>query len=146
MQEQKSFAALIPELYCRDFATSLVFYTSVLGFSIEYQRPEDGFAMLERQGARIMLDMLQEQNTDTGRTWLTGVMDYPFGRGVNFQIQTGNVDVLYQHVLSAGCKIFMPIEEKWYRVNDKFLGNRQFIVLDPDGYMLRFFQDLGARV
>ena len=25
------------------------------------------------------------------------------------------------------------------------VGNRQFIVLDPDGYMLRFAQDLGKR-
>jgi hypothetical protein len=37
------------------------------------------------------------------------------------------------------------IEEKWYRANDVELGNRQFIILDPDGYMLRFFQDLGER-
>jgi hypothetical protein len=39
----------------------------------------------------------------------------------------------------------MPMEEKWYRANDTQLGNRQFIVQDPDGYLLRFFQDLGTR-
>jgi len=25
------------------------------------------------------------------------------------------------------------------------VGNRQFVVPDPDGYLLRFFQDLGER-
>jgi hypothetical protein len=37
------------------------------------------------------------------------------------------------------------MEEKWYRMNDSKVGNRQFIVLDPDGYLLRFVQDLGER-
>jgi hypothetical protein len=31
------------------------------------------------------------------------------------------------------------------RANDVEVGNRQFIVLDPDGYMLRFVQDLGNK-
>ena len=37
------------------------------------------------------------------------------------------------------------MEEKWYRKNDKEVGHKQFLVQDPDGYLLRFFQDLGIR-
>lgn len=37
------------------------------------------------------------------------------------------------------------MEEKWYRATDKELGNKQFLVQDPDGYLLRFFQDLELR-
>ena len=37
------------------------------------------------------------------------------------------------------------IEDKWYRADDIEIGNRQFIVLDPDGYMLRFAEELGER-
>lgn len=46
---------------------------------------------------------------------------------------------------ASGAEIFLPLEEKWYRLNEIEVGNRQFIVLDPDGYMLRFEQDLGNR-
>ena len=37
------------------------------------------------------------------------------------------------------------MEEKWYRKNDTEVGNKQFLVQDPDGYILRFFQNLGMR-
>lgn len=130
---------LIPELSCSNIKTSLLFYTEVLGFCIEYQREEEGFALLERQGSRIMLDLIN----GNGRTWASGPLETPFGRGINLQINTDQVDELYSRVQNAKANIFLPIEEKWYRANDIELGNRQFIVQDPDGYLLRFFQDMG---
>ena len=42
-------------------------------------------------------------------------------------------------------ELFLPVEEKWYRKNDREVGNRQFLVQDPDGYLLRFTEDLGVR-
>ena len=146
MLEKRLITALTPELACSDFDESLKFYTEVLGFAVQYMRPEDGFAMLERQGSRIMLDRINPASvTETDRTWFAGPMEKPFGRGINLQMATTNVDDLYQHVQKSGAHIFLPMEEKWYRADDKELGNRQFIVLDPDGYLLRFFQDLGER-
>lgn len=137
---------LTPELYCRSIHVSLKFYTDVLGFNILYQREEEGFAMLDYQGAHLMLDQLHKTApADTGRTWLTAPLEYPFGRGINLQIMSNEVDALYERVQKARASIFLPIEEKWYRSNNVELGNRQFIVLDPDGYMLRFAQDLGQR-
>ena len=38
---------LTPELSVRDFATSLEFYTQGLGFTVRYERPEEGFAFFE---------------------------------------------------------------------------------------------------
>lgn len=137
---------LTPELCCSNIKTSLLFYTKILGFSIQYQREEDGFAMLERQGTRIMLDEIRKDSmSETDRTWIAGPLEAPFGRGINLEIETNKVDELYDRVKKAGANIFLPIEEKWYRVNDIELGNRQFIVLDPDGYMLRFAQNIGER-
>ncbi len=137
---------LTPELCCSNIKASLYFYTEILGFSIQYQREEDGFAMLERQGSRIMLDEIDINSASANKdAWIAGPLETPFGRGINLQIKTDNVDELYQRVLHAEAKIFLPMEEKYYRANDIELGNRQFIVLDPDGYMLRFFQDLGKR-
>ena len=132
--------ALTPELYCTDINISLPFYTDVLGFQIEYQRPEDGFAMLERNGVRFMLDQI-----GIDRTWIPAPLEYPLGRGVNFQIKTDHVDDLYQTVQASGAVIFLPMEEKWYRADDVYLGSKQFIVQDPDGYLLRFAENLGTR-
>jgi hypothetical protein len=37
------------------------------------------------------------------------------------------------------------METRWYRIGRIERGNRQFVVADPDGYLLRFFEDLGER-
>lgn len=138
--------SLTPELYCSSIEASLVFYTEVLGFEIQYQRKEEGFAMLERQGSRIMLDEINKNLTDGAkRIWLSAVLEKPFGRGMNLEMRITQIDALYKRVQQSGATIFLPLEEKWYRVNDSEVGNRQFIVLDPDGYMLRFAEDLGCR-
>ena len=102
--------------------------------------------MLERQGSRIMLDEIRKHPLScTDRTWVIGALERPFGRGINLQIKTSNVNALYDHICKSGATIFLPIEEKWYRADDIEIGQRQFIVLDPDGYMLRFAEDLGER-
>ena len=137
---------LTPELVCSSINVSLSFYIETLGFKIQYQRKEEGFAMLERQGARIMLDQIKtDAFVGFGRTWLSGPLENPFGRGINLEIQTVKINELYDRVQKAGANIFMPIEDKWYRVNQIEICNRQFIVLDPDGYMLRFSEYQGER-
>ena len=146
MTTKRLTTALTPELCCTDIEVSVAFYTQVLGFAVQYRRPEDGFAMLERQGSRIMLDEIRrEPDPGAGRTWTAAVLEKPFGRGINLQIETTAVDPLYVRVEQSGATIFLPLEEKWYRADAVELGNRQFIVQDPDGYLLRFFQDLGER-
>lgn len=129
---------LTPELCCSNIESSLSFYIETLGFNIQYQRKEDRFAMLERQGARIMLEEIR----GTNRIWIAATLEAPFGRGMNLEIRTDKIDELYNCVQKTGAPIFLPIEEKRYRVNDALLVNRQFIVLDPDGYMLRFSQNI----
>ncbi len=130
---------LIPELLVSDIVVSLRFYLEILGFTILYERPEDCFAHLEREGARIMLEQ------PVGRTFLAGPLEHPYGVGMNLQIQVANVDALYATVQAANAVVMLSIEESWYRREQQLLGNRQFVVQDPDGYLLRFFKDLGAR-
>ncbi|MCB9964053.1 MAG: VOC family protein [Rhodospirillales bacterium] len=131
---------LIPELCCSDYNKSLSFYTDVLGFNIDYKREEEGFAMLEKEGAFLMIDLLH-----AGSTWTTGAMEKPFGRGINLQIEVEDVDALYENVKKHNHPIFIEMEEKWYRADNIYVGNRQFLVQDPDGYLLRFFENLGSR-
>ncbi len=132
-------ARLVPELDCSNFEASLSFYVGVLGFKLRYDRTEAKFAYLEREGAELMLEELSPES------WLTGEMVRPFGRGINFQIEVGDVAALREAVRAAGVAVYREIEDAWYRAENAYVGNRQFLVQDPDGYLLRFFQSLGQR-
>jgi catechol 2,3-dioxygenase-like lactoylglutathione lyase family enzyme len=132
-------APLVPELICSDIERSLHFYVSMLGFTVLYARPEERFAYLEREGAQLMIEQ------PTGRAFLAGDLAHPFGRGINLQIRVSDVDALHARVYAAGLPLYLPLEEIWYRRDQVRLGNRQFIVQDPDGYLLRLYSDLGSR-
>ena len=127
------FNKLVPELAMSDYQKSLQFYTEVLGFEIKYQRPERGFAFLEFEGAQIMIEQYNG-------TWNTGKLEHPFGRGINFQFGVRNAKKLYDRIVAAGHPIFREMEEYAYRKDDVMLTGKEFLVQDPDGYLLRFSQ------
>jgi|SRR5690606_18012117 len=137
-------AILVPELLCSDLEVSLSFYVEILGFEVLYDRAEAKFAYLSRNGAELMLEQVSEP-ADDERSWLTASLETPYGRGVNFQIEVEDIDLLYGQVTTYQWPVFWPIEDKWYRVAAEEAGNRQFLVQDPDGYLLRLFEDLGVR-
>ncbi|MGE3857188.1 MAG: bleomycin resistance protein [Dehalococcoidia bacterium] len=130
---------LVPELVVSDLARSFAFYREVLGFEVRYERLDERFAYLDREGAHLMIEQ------PTGRSFVAGDLRPPFGRGVNLQIEVADIAALHDRVRGAGIELFLPLEDRWYRRDATLLGNRQFVVHDPDGYLLRFFQDLGAR-
>jgi catechol 2,3-dioxygenase-like lactoylglutathione lyase family enzyme len=130
---------LVPELSVSSFEESLGFYVHILGFSIAYQREEEGFAFLTLGEAQIMIDEIGK-----GRTWETGEFEYPFGRGINFQIEVESIQPILDSLRERKIDLFLETEEKWYRKNDYEVGNRQFLVKDPDGYLLRFTENLGT--
>ena len=134
-------SAIVPELDVEDLDASLSFYVRTLGFKVRYRRPEDRFAYLEREGAELML----EEAAGPGRRFHTAPLEHPFGRGINLQIACTNVTRLHAKVIAAGGEVVIPMETRWYRAGPVEKGNRQFVVADPDGYLLRFFQDLGER-
>ena len=134
-------AAVVPELDVTDLGASLAFYCGVLGFSVRYDRPEERFAYLERDGAELML----EEAAGPGRRFRTAPLEYPFGRGMNLQIACADAGRLHAAVLAAGYICAIPLEARWYRIGGVERGSRQFVVADPDGYLLRFFENLGER-
>jgi hypothetical protein len=75
--------ALVPELEVADFDRSIHFYVEVLGFIIQYDRPERPFAYLALGDAHIMIEK--------GGGWMTGHLERPYGRGINFQIRIPEV-------------------------------------------------------
>lgn len=131
---------LVPELEVSDLDQSLRFYLGLAGFRILYGRPEEGFVFLDREGAHLML----EEAEGAGRRFHAAPLERPFGRGVNFQIEVDDVETLWQRMRDTS-PITLPFEERWYRREDEELGHHQFVVADPDGYLLRFFTSLGTR-
>ena len=138
-----NFNKLIPELSVSNFDVSLKFYTSVLGFKIEYQREEQKkFAFLSYQGSQIMIE---EYLGDSNSPWNTGKLEYPFGRGINFQIDVDDIEPIVESLVQNNYPIKMLPEENWYRRENELLGNKEFLIVDPDGYLLRFSQDIGFK-
>lgn len=134
--------ALVPEFAVTNCRKSIQFYCDVLGFTVRYDRPEDGFAYIALEEAELMLDQIGK-----GRDFDAEHLpkNYPFGRGINFQILAPDLNSMIDALEYAGVSLFLPVEERWYRKHDHEIGNRQFVVADPDGYLLRFYEDIGSR-
>ena len=132
--------ALVPELLVTDIEESLAFWRDLCGFTLKYARPDEGFAYIVRGSAHVMLEQ-----AGLGRNWVTGPLEKPLGRGINFQIEVGDIDPIVAALAEAGIDLFMAPETKSYRVGDAELGVRQFLVTDPDGYLLRFQSPIGPR-
>lgn len=133
--------ALVPELAVTDWLKSRAFYVDLIGFEILYERPEEGFAFLTLGTAQLMIDQI-----GTGRTFDDEIpLVPPLGRGLNLQLRVPDVSAIVARLHRAGHPLALPVEETWYRRDDHEVGNRQCLVADPDGYLLRPFQDLGIR-
>jgi hypothetical protein len=56
-----------------------------------------------------------------------------------------DVEVVRERVRLAGIAVSRELDDAWYRAGESLIGQRQFLVPDPDGYLLRFCQVLGVR-
>ena len=126
-----NFNKLIPELSVSDINKTREFYVDVLGFKICYERQEDKFIFVEKDGNQIMLEQINGN-------WNVGKMEYPFGRGINFEMTISDVDAVYERIEKAGIKLFMKMEVKDYECGNETVHQKQFLIQDPDGYLLRF--------
>jgi len=139
---QSSFtpAKLVPELLVTDINTSLRFWRDLCGFEVVYDRLDEGFAYLDHDGAQIMLE-----ERGRGRNWITAVLEAPFGRGLNFQVSVKTLAPILEALERVDWPLFVAPEQKWYRTGGIESGVHQFLVLDPDGYLVRFSASLGQR-
>jgi catechol 2,3-dioxygenase-like lactoylglutathione lyase family enzyme len=134
-------ADIIPELDVSSLEDTLAFYLDILEFRVRYERREEGFVMLQREGVQLMV----QRADGPGRRLRLAPLERPYGRGVNLQIAVSDVEGLYGRVVEDGRVPVLPMEDRWYEIDGHSRGHRQFVVADPDGYLLRFFQDLGIR-
>lgn len=131
------WSKMVPELTVFNFEKSLKFYTDVLGFEIMFTR--EGFAYLDQEGVQIMLEQYHEDG------WNVGRLEPPLGRGINFQMEFENIESIYQRLKAISHPFFRESKDIWRRTGDVQSGQREFLIQDPDGYLLRFTQCLGEK-
>ena len=123
------FVDLVPMLLCADVPASARFYVDVLGFEV-VDRMDDvgatGFASLRNGKAMLMLaspTYIPRVSRVEGR--------YPQSM---YYFYVEDVDALRRAVVEAG----WPATE----CVDRFYGLREFEVVDPEGHVLLFGQDI----
>ena len=125
---------MLPELRVSDIKTSRKFYLE-LGWKIYNERPEEKFMLLQMEELYLMLKEL----TITADSWNGyAPMEHPLGRGMHLQMEVSDVDKLYNKVVEMKASIFRNLETNKYRELDKVLCCKEFLIFDPDGYLLRF--------
>jgi catechol 2,3-dioxygenase-like lactoylglutathione lyase family enzyme len=136
---KSGFAAMAIELIVSNYERSLAFWTGPMGFNICYTRLAQKFAYLERpDGAQMMF---YERDGD----WETGQLEAPFGRGAIIQITVSDVDSVHRAVASAGVPLYVELRERWRHWGDREGCQREFLVQDPDGYLVMVNQKIGER-
>ncbi|WP_437435413.1 bleomycin resistance protein [Bacillus pumilus] len=137
-EEKMRFNALIPELSVTDIEKSKWFYIELLGFKLEYEREDDKFIFVSLEEETQM--MLEEINGH----WDTGELKYPFGRGINFQIDIEDVQPVIDRLRKQNIPLFREPTVSKYKSNDTTFIQKEFLVQDPDGYLLRFSQEMAG--
>ena len=129
------FNQLVPELSVSDIEKSKRFYTDVLRFRIEYERVEDKFAFLSLGEAQLMINEINGH-------WETGKLEYPLGRGINFQIEIDHLEEFVARIKEKGVVPFKDIFTSKYRCDGVSYVEKEVLIQDPDGYLLRFSETL----
>lgn len=106
---------LVIEVFVSDLKQSLAFYES-LGFV--RQRVDGNFAALTWDGHELFLDQHLPE-------------ELPRGTQANVRIMVPDVDRFWSLAQALKATVYSPIADRYY-------GLRDFTILDPDGFGLRF--------
>lgn len=110
----------VVEIVGPDVDALLSFYLSI-GFELE--RRTGDFAVVHWQGTRLFL--AGNSDAPAGECWRS------------LRIMVEDVDAMWQKANQLGLKVGNPIAERFY-------GLRDFLLVDPAGFGLRFAQALRA--
>lgn len=119
-----TFVAAEPQLYVKDIAASVGFYTRLLGFSVAFTYGEPPFyGQVFRDAARLNLRQVDEPVVDPARRASEQLLAA--------SIALDAAEPLFLEYQNAGVDFAQPLRtEPW--------GARTFIVRDLDGNLLLF--------
>ena len=114
------------ELFARDLRASLDFYTRVLGFRQEGERP-GGYTPLARGSARVALN--DRSDLEPGHP-IRPEAGERRGLGVELVLEVDDVEAAHTHVVAEGWPRSAELQRRPWGLTD-------FRVVDPDGYYWR---------
>lgn len=126
------FNKTIPELSVFDINNSKNFYVNILGAKIEYERQEDKFIFLSLEENQLMLEEISDEG------WNVGDLDYPLGRGINISLEVKDIDLIYQKVKLYDIPLYRDMMINHYEGINEMIEQKEFLLQDPNGYLLRF--------
>jgi catechol 2,3-dioxygenase-like lactoylglutathione lyase family enzyme len=107
---------LVVEIFVRDANRSKSFYQQ-LGFEVQEDR--DTFVVLTWEGHELFLDARPDLPTP------------PIAPQANVRVMVADVDSYWQRASNMGAAVLALIDDREY-------GLRDFTILDPDGFGIRF--------
>ena len=126
------FLAIAPVFFVADIHWASSYYRDVLGFAFDRIWGEPpSFCMVRRGGMTIMLKAIPDKQ----RIRPNGVANEIW----DAYLWVEDADALHAEFKSRGAKIHYKPEDRLY------YGNREFAVLDPDGYVVAFAHDIAAK-
>jgi uncharacterized glyoxalase superfamily protein PhnB len=124
-----------PNLVTNDIPRAVAFYRDVLGFSVVTTVPDAApfvFVLLERDGVNVFLNDARTVLHETPDA--TSLVVGQSGVAMFFTID--DVATLWEQVRGRA-PVIMALKDQWY-------GMREFIVTDPDGYVVTFAQRIAT--
>ena len=138
MTATESAPGLVPELLVDSLEGSVDFWCRLCGFEVLYDRPEEGFAYSTRGTAHVMLEQ-----AGVGRNWAPAALERPLGVASIFRFP-------WCRSIRSWIRFGLPTgRSSWSRRGSgiervQLAGVVQFLVQDPDGYLIRFQSSLVA--
>ncbi len=127
------FTGLTASLFTSQMDRALAFYRDTLGFTVKQAVPDQApfvFVWLERDNVNVFLnDEALARKDAPDATWITSGQS-----GVTMFIVMEDIAGLWAKVKDQA-RVVMPLKDQWY-------GMTEFTILDADGYVLTFAQEI----
>ena len=81
--------------------------------------------------AQLMLD-------EINGNWTVGELKYPFGNGVNFQIDIEDIKGFVHNIKEKGAVLFRDVFTSSYQCGKEHYEEKEVLIQDTDGDLLRF--------
>lgn len=125
------FTKLTPNLVVNDVARSVAFYRDNLGMQMGMSVPEQPpyvFASVIHGSIEVFFNSKEAVAEDFPQMLAHGI-----GAAMTLYLEVEEVDGLHRDLSAKGVKVVMEPKTQFY-------GMREFMIADPDGWLLMFAQ------
>lgn len=137
-QAQTKFQPLFTAIMVENLDSSINWYGKVLNLKLRNRvdNPARGFKQAVMMDKGIMIELVQLGKAVSGDSILS---NYPKGSALlgfyKFGLLVANIDALFQQMHSIAVNMHGKL------VTDPISGKKTFIIADPDGNLVQFFEE-----